>query len=402
MSNNAPIGSPQQPFREMDLHFLMRALAGKQALTEHMMIAVRGDHWHLALSLIQRELGVEQPSRIRALVDFVVKSLYRSVPDGVDVGSTLVEDLPMPWGEKSDVVVSWADTEDELRKEVDSIRACLDALGLFHVEGQHRLQEVHAEHVSLGVGEVSVKLDRDKHLFSASGNFKVGRILSLLGHVIPGLGKTEIGGKINLRLPYKDSREKFIAALMALQWQSNDKLPTCSELHKFRQKLNKADLDPQELQEDWKDIVLPSQEFLKRSMAAIDRELRPAFSVHPSGKAKVYERTYDMALRAVQNRHFEDAIECVQDIQYPGPVIRRAMGENYYLFAANVIMQAQIGWFEQDLERTLKERFGLDLQRGPESPTPPPGDPPAGPSPGCDPQGSSPSNGPSRPRRPRP
>jgi len=400
MSNNAPIGSPQQPFREMDLHFLMRALAGKQALTEHMMIAVRGNHWHLALSLIQRELGVEQPSRTRKLVDYVLHGLHRDVPDGVDAGSTLVEDLPMPWGEKSDVVVSWADTEDELRKEVDSIRACLDALGLFHVEGQHRLQEVHAEHVSLGVGEVSVKLDRDKHLFSASGNFKVGRILSLLGHVIPGLGKTEIGGKINLRLPYKDSREKFIAALMALQWQSNGKLRTCSELHKFRQNLNDEDVNAQRLQKYWEEVVLPSQEFLKRSMAAIDRELRPAFSVHPAGK--VYEMTYDMALSAVQNGRFEKAIKYVQDIQYPGPVIRRAMGENYYLFAANVIMQAQIGWFEQDLERALKERFGLDLQRGPESPTPTPGNPPAGPSPGCDPQGSSPSNGPSRPRRPRP
>jgi len=137
-------------------------------------------------------------------------------------------------------------------------------------------------------------------------------------------------------------------------------------------------------------------------MAAIDRELRPAFSVRPAGKVKVYEMTYDMALSAVQNGRFEDAIEYVQDIQYAGPAISQAMGENYYLFAANVIMQAQIGWFEQDLERALKERFGLDLQRDPESPTPPPGNPPAGPSPGCDPQGSSSSNGPSRPRRPRP
>jgi len=395
MSVTAPIGSPQQPLREGDLRDLVRAMAKKQAISEHMMIAVRGDRWHLALSLIQMELGVESPSRTRKLVEFVVKGLYRDVPDGADAGSTLVEDLPMPWGEKSDVVLSWADSKRQLRKEVDSIRVCLDALGLFDTEEQHWLQELHIEHLFYRAGEVSIKLDRDKHLFSASGNLKNGRILALLEHVVPGLGKKRNGGR-------RDPWERFLAALTTLQTQSNGNLAASSELVALRKRLSEPDIDAQAIQRMWKTTVKPAQAFLSHSMAAIDRELRPAFSVHPSGKAKVYERTYDMALRAVQNRHFEDAIEYVQDIKYAGPVIRRAMGENYYLFAANVIMQAQIGWFEQDLERALKERFGLDLQRGPESPTPTPGNPPAGPSPGCDPQGSSPSGGPSRPRRPQP
>jgi hypothetical protein len=326
-----------------------------------MMIAVRGNRWHLALSMIQKELGVEQPSRTRKLVDYVLHGLSRDVPDGADAGSTLVVDLPMPWGESSDVVVSWADSKEQLRKEVDSIRSCLDALGIFNTEEQHRLQELHADHLPIGVGDVSVQLDRDKHLFSATGNFKVGRILAWLGHAIPGMGKTEIGGTINLRLPYQDSREKFIAALMALQWQSSGKLRTCSELQLMRGDWRKSDLTPEQLQAQWEKAVLPAREFLEQSLAAIDREMRRAFSVHPVGG--VYELSYDLILRSMKSGHFEDAVETLPHIQYPGPVIRRAMGENYYLFAANVIMQAQIAWFERDLEQVLKERFGQALRR---------------------------------------
>jgi hypothetical protein len=393
MSVTAPIGSPQQPLREGDLRDLVRAMAKKQAISEHMMIAVRGDRWHLALSLIQRELGVEQPSRIRTLDEFVVKGLYRDVPDGADAGSTLVEDLPMPWGEKADVVLSWADSKRQLRKEVDSIRACLDALGLFDTEEQHWLQELHIEHFFYRAGEVSIKLDRDKHPFSASGNLKNGRILALLEHVVPGLGKRRNGGR-------RDPWERFLAAITNLQMQSNGNLAASSELVALRKRLSEPDIDAQAIQRMWETDVKPAQAFLSQAMVAVDKEMRRAYGVHPVGKHR--ELLYDMALQKVRNRNFEGAIRTVKALQHPGPAISRAMGENYYLFAANVIMQAQIGWFERDLERTLKERFGLDLQRDPESPTPPPGNPPAGPSPGCDPQGSSPSGGPSRPRRPQP
>lgn len=361
MSNTAPIGSPQQPLTEMDLHFVMRALAKKQALTEHMVIAARENRWHLALSLIQKELGIEPPSRTRKIVEYVLHGLRRDVPDGEDAGSTLVEDLPMPWGDTTDVVVSWADSMEQLQKEVSSIRSCLDALGLFNTEGQHKLQEVHAEHLNLGVGEVLIHLDRDKHEFSATGNLQVGRLLSLLGHIVPGLGKTAVGGTVNLRLPYKDSREKFIAALMALQWQSNGALATCSDLQNLRDEWKNPDVDAAYLQAQYEKTVLPARNFLKTALAAVDREMCRAFSVHPVGER--YALSYRLILRSLEAGHYEDAITGLSHVQYPGPKIRQAMGENFYLFAANVIMQAQIAGFERDLERVLQDRFGQTLRR---------------------------------------
>ena len=334
MSNTAPIGSPQQPLTEMDLHFVMRALAKKQALTEHMVIAARENRWHLALSLIQKELGIEPPSRTRKIVDYVLHGLRRDVPDGEDAGSTLVEDLPMPWGDTTDVVVSWADSMEQLQKEVSSIRSCLDALGLFNTEGQHKLQEVHAEHLNLGVGEVSIHLDRDQREFSATGN---------------------------LRLPYKDSREQFIAALMALQWQSNGALATCGDLQNPRDEWKNPDVDAAYLQAQYEKTVLPARNFLKTALAAIDREMCRAFSVHPVGER--YALSYRLILRSLEAGHYEDAITGLSHVQYPGPKIRQAMGENFYLFVANVILQAQIAGFERDLERVLQDRFGQTLSR---------------------------------------
>lgn len=401
MSNSAPIGSPQQPLSEADLHLLMRALAKKQTLTEHMVIAARSNRWHLALSLIQKELGVEQPSGSRKLVDYVLHGLHRDVPDGTDAGSTLVEDLPMPWGGETDVVVSWADSMEQLQKEVASIRSCLDALGLFNTEEQHKLQELHADHLNLGVGEVSVELDRDKHQFSAKGDLKVGKVLSLLGHVIPGLGKTEIGGTLNLRLPYKDSREKFVAALMALQWQSNGALPECNKLRMARQDWTSDSLDAEELQRQWEQEVLPAKIFLQKSLQAIDREMRPAFTVHPVGERD--EMYYDFCLKGMASGDYKRSIELLSRIQHSGLPVQQAMGENFFLFAANVIMQAQIAWFERDLEHVLKARFGQDLRRDAESPTTPPAIPTSGPSPSCQPPASPPSTGQAhRLRRPRP
>lgn len=396
MSNTAPIGSQQQPFTEKDLHFLMRALAKKQALTEHMVIAARSNRWHLALSLIQKELGVEQPSQTRKIVDYVLHGLHRDVPDGADAGSTMIEDLAMPWGGTTDVVVSWADSMEQLQKEVASIRSCLDALGLFNTEEQHKLQELHAEHLNLGVGEVSVELDRDKHQFSAKGNLKIGRVLALLGHVIPGLGKTEIGGTLNLRLPYEDSREKFVAALMALQWQSNGALPECNKLQVARQDWASNSLDAEEMQRQWEREVLPAKAFLQQSMVVVDREMRSAFQVHPVGEKD--EMYYDFCLKGLASGDYERSIDLLDRIQHSGLPVQQAMGENYYLFAANVIMQAQIARFEQDLERVMKDRFGQTLRRdpvaeaAPSSPMPPTVDAPAA---------SQPSTG-ARPRRPRP
>jgi hypothetical protein len=370
-NNNAPIGSPWQLLREGDLHFLVRAMAKKQALSEHMVINVRGNPWHLALSLVRKELEVEPPSRIRTLADFVVKGLHRNVPYG-DAGSTRIEDLPMPWDEDLDVVLSWADSMRQLREEVRRIRVCLDTLGLFHADGQSRLRDLHVKHLFFGMGEVSMQLDRDKHRFSGRGSFRPGRILTWLRRAMPGLGKRGNGGK-------QDSWERFLAAFTALQPQSDWMVAPSSLLVSFEETLPRSYVDATTIQRMWETTVQPAQAFLSHAMAAIDRELRPAFSVHPAGKR--HERTYDMALRAVRNGHFEDAIQLVQHIRSAGPVFGQAMGENYYRFAANVIMQAQVGWLEQDIERTLRDRFGRGLRRHTQSPTPLPANRPARPSP---------------------
>ena len=358
--NQEPIGSSQQPMTEADLHQIMRSLAKAQSLTEHMLIEARGNRWHVALSLLRRDIDADQRSRTRKIVDFLLHGLRRDAPDGVDVGGTLVEDLPLPNRIPSDVVVSWADSKEELRREVESIRGCLDALGIFNEEEQKVLQEVHVEHANLGLGEVSVKLDKEHHQLQASGDLKIGRLLALVGHYVPGLGKANIGGTLNFRSPYNDSRDKFVAALMALQVQSGDRLATCSEMHQYRNTLHDPDLKAEKLQNLF-DTVDQGMSFLRESLQAIDREMTKAYQVMETGSRHKF--FYDVCMQSLEHGKYAEAIELLERIQHPSLPIKQAMGENFYLFAANVIMQAQLAAFGEDLARVAKDRFGVDLQK---------------------------------------
>ncbi len=232
-------------------------------------------------------------------------------------------------------------------------------MGIFNEEGHKKLQELHIDHLDVVLGEGSIKFDHKKHEFSASGNLRIGKIFSLLGYIVPGLAKAEIGGTINHRIPFKDSRDKFIAALLALQLQSNGQLYTCSELQHNRELLAEKEVTVEDLQKRWKKTQ-QSIAYLQETLTVIDSEMSKAYAAHPMGYSD--KVSYDVCLRAVRAGQYASAIRLLDEIQHPLIPVKQAMGENYYLFAANVIMQAQIGMFQEDLQRVLKDRFSIDPQ----------------------------------------
>ncbi len=360
------IGGFDSFIQEKDLHDLMRELAKYQSLTEHMVMKARGIHWDLAISLLRRELREDHRSAVRRMVDFVINGLPRDVPRSKDVGSTLVEDLAVPNVGTRDVVVSWANSEKDLVQEVTSIRTCLDTLGIFDEQEQKKLQEVHAKVGIQQVGEISVQMDREHHTLSTSGNLKLGPLLTLMGQMIPGLQNLRLGATVSHPIPFNDSRDKFIAAVLALEIQSKGVLPSCTNLKNYREKWSDPqDLTVDELKNQWIKSER-AKTYLEKTMAAVDQKMRLAYTAHEEGRFE--QDTYNICLRALRNRRYQYAIKYMEEVKSTLIPIKSAMGENYYLFAANVIMQAQIGMFQEDLQCVLKDRFGIDPQDLPSGP----------------------------------
>lgn len=363
---------------ESDLQAFLQTLSNAQALTGRMMIAVRKDRWHVAVSLLRKDLGLDPEHRswTRRMADFVAQSLRRAPSDDVEAGSTLVEDLPIAGGiGLSDVVVSWADSGTELEKEVNSIRACLDALGIFDADGQKMVEELHGDAAVPSVGDISVQYDRVKHETRIGGNLNLGTVLAALGHLLPGsgggvaelgdtvssVGKFQMGGTVKLKMAYRDSREQFIGALLALQLDAGGRLRTCAELQEFRAEWNDSRMTAEKLQQEWTNTIQPARAFLEKSLTAIDAQMQPAYTVHPMGGSD--KLIYQHCMDSVQHGDFTAAIRTLERIQHPLIPIKKAIGDTFYLFAANVVMQAQIARFEDDLEHVLQERFGQTLHR---------------------------------------
>jgi hypothetical protein len=347
-----PIGNIGQPFREQDLRDLLHALAEKQGITEQLVISTRTGVWHAGISKLRRVTSQKTRELIRGMAHFVAEGLHRDTTAGLgfdvheDSGSILVEDLrlygPKRLSERWDVVVSWGASRKDLDREIDSVRACLDALGIFD-DTELRVQDLHGR-AKTWVGDVMVQEDRVHHERTVSGKLNISRIAAAMGHVIPGLSKLEIGGKVKTRIPYEDSREKFIAALMALQWQSNGTLPECTELSSLRDRAPAASL---EILQALQTKMTEANAFLKRSMEALDHRMQEALLADP--RAGFTALDYQACQEGLERGEYEYAIRSMEAVQRTAPRVREAMGENYYLFAANVIMQAQIAWFEQDL-----------------------------------------------------
>jgi hypothetical protein len=379
------VNSLAQPMTQQDLHNLIRQLASKQTLAERMMVTSRHGGWHLAFSLLKKEYETEPRSVIRRMAEYVVESLHRNKQDDEDTGSFLMEDLSIQGPgstDPQDVVVSWGQKPEDLEKEVLSIRRCLDTLGIFDTQGTRDFG-VHADTGETPVGQVSFRYENATHEVRTSAHLRLQSIMAALGHVLPGMGKAEIGGHVNFRIPFQDSREKFIAALLALQLQSNGQLVGCSDLCRERDKLSKIG-EPADLQKKWEQIVVPGQTYLKNVLAALDDQMRTAFDAHPSsrGRSLMY---YEQCLSALEHGNLEFAVARLDNVRRLALPVQKAMGENYYLFAANVIMQGQLQMLGTDIDKTLQDRFGVSLldvrsrapQNAPDdplpvSPTPPP------------------------------
>lgn len=372
------INHPDQPMTQQDLHNLILQLAAKQTLAEKMMVKYRYGGWHLALSLLKKEYETEPRGVIRRMAEYVVESLHRDKQDDEDTGSFLMEDLSIQGPGSTDVrdvVVSWGQKPEDLEKEIISIRRCLDTLGIFDTQGTRDFG-VHADTGETPVGQVSFRFENATHEVRASGHLRLRSIMTALGHVLPGMGKAEIGGHTSFRIPFQDSREKFIAALLALQLQSDEKLIGCSGLCRERDKLSNIE-EPALLKEKWEQIVVPGRTYLKNILAAMDDQMRTAFDAHPSsrGRSLMY---YEQCLSALERGNLELAIKELDSVRRLALPVQKAMGENYYLFAANVIMQAQLQMLEKDIDKTLQDRFGVSLlevrsrssQNAPDAPLP--------------------------------
>lgn len=377
----AHIGTLDQPFTSKDLHDLMLDLAGKQEIAERLVISMRTGKWHARISKLRRVGGEKAREVIRSLARFVAEDLSTGGDAPRDAGSILVEDLalrgPEAISDLWDVVVSWGADRKQLEAEVESIRSCLDALGIFD-DSQSAVQEWHGK-ASIGKSGIEVSEDLVKHERSISAGLNVSRLLAAMGHVVPGLN-LEIGGKVNSRIPFQDSREKFIAALLALQMQSGGALRTCTDLSDGRAAM--ATMGAQDLQERWENYVRNGQKFLQRAMQSVDEQMRRAFSVYPQDQVSLMY--YEQCLRALQEDRPSFAISTMSELgRFSLLPIKKAMGENYYLFAANVVMQVQLQMFEKELEKNLQERFGVDLLKTPPKPLAELAAPP--PNPSCSP-----------------
>lgn len=386
--NAYPIGTLGQPVTPVVLHDLMRELAAHQALSEQMMITSRHGGWHLALSKLRKKIDPEHQTALRKIADFVLNALGRDKKDGEDTGSILVEDLAIegPQSRKlQDVVVSWGADHKLLEKEVQSIRHCLDTLGIFD---EHPFADagLHADTGETVIGQFGVRYENKSRQMQMSGKLKLQALLGAMGHYLPGMGKAEVGGHISMRIPFQDTREKFIAAMLGLQLQSRGELAECSTLCEAREALGEK--DAQRLQDEWDRTVQHGLAYLTQTFSALDEPMRRAFLVGP--RSDLAEMYYEGCLRALNDGRLSLAIMEMENLKRVTLPIQEAMGENYYLFAAAVIMQVQLKLFEQDLDKTLQERFGVQLLKvsptpvhkpaggsspNPNSPTPPP--PPA-------------------------
>ena len=361
--NQFPIGSLDQPVTPKVLHDLMRELAAHQKVTENMLITSRHGGWHLALSKLRMKIVPEHRNVLRRMARFVVDALGREKEDGEDAGSILVEDLPLEGPQSTqlrDVVVSWGGNPKDLEKEVQSIRNCLNTLGIFD-EHEFADVEVHADTGDTVIGQFGVRYENKSRQVQMSAKFKLQAILGALGHYVPGLGKADIGGQFSMRIPFQDTREKFIAAMLALQLQSRGDLAECAELCHERGQFSQ--LSAEELQYDWERMVHKGREYLEQMLATLDEPMRRAFQAGP--RTDIAEMYYERCLRALEDGRMSLAISDMEGLKHVTLPIQKAMGENYYLFAATVIMRVQLAMFEQDLENTLRDRFGVQLLKVP-------------------------------------
>ncbi len=364
--NQFPIGSLDQPVTPKVLHDLMRELAAHQKVTENMLITSRHGGWHLALSKLRKKIVPEHKNVLRRMAGFVLDALGREKEDGEDAGSILVEDLPLEGPQSTqlrDVVVSWGGNPKDLEKEVQSIRNCLNTLGIFD-EHEFADVEVHADTGDTVIGQFGVRYENKSRQVQMSAKLKLQAVLGALGHYVPGLGKADIGGQFSMRIPFQDTREKFIAAMLALQLQSRGDLAECAELCHERDQFPHLSAD--ELQQDGARMVHKGRAYLDQTLATLDEPLRRAFQVGP--RTEIAEMYYERCLQALADGRISLAIADMESLKHVTLPIQKAMGENYYLFAATVIMQVQLTMFEQDLDKTLQDRFGVQLLKVASSP----------------------------------
>lgn len=330
-----------------ELQRLLVALSEKQALTTKMMIAAKHQKWHVALSLLNPS---DDRSFVRKLADYVVRLGYPGA-DGTDTGSSVVENVPVQ-GKLSDVVVSWSHSESELKREVGNIRSCLDVLGIFDQAGQYRLENAHVTAKVLGFGEVSVEMDRQKRQWTAKGDLNLSSLLAMVHHLVPGLVKLQIGGAWQKPMAETDSRDQLVGAILALQLQSHGAVPTCSEMLDLRANWYDPDYPVHAMEQRWNDTILPAKAFLAETFKALEHHLWDAAEICPVER---YRNEYATFLQMIREGHWDTVVRMLPNIERT--IAPYASDHSFSLFAANVLMQAQIGRFENKLTEVLQARL---------------------------------------------
>ncbi len=308
---------------------------------------------HVALSVLKNEVEEPKKTLVRSIGRMIANVFHGDWRDEGDPENTLVEDLPIKNGVLRDVVVSWARDAGKLKKEVDTIRACLDHAGVldntifkdFTVDGD----------VSTPIAGVKVQYDNQNCQAKVDGNLHLGKIMAaaqMLHIPIPASCKADLDLHFQTHIPYDDPRSKFIAAMLAVQLQSKAVDLTCQRIESHRKNIASAPDDALLLHGTMEEFVHPAKGYLLNAIAATRKELDRACSVHPSGKLTLVE--VDAAVRSVMERNYEGAFTLVESVENASLPVRDAMGDNFYLFAAQIYLLSQVNELENDLKSRLK------------------------------------------------
>lgn len=360
-----------------EIHDLMRAIASSQALAERMVLTGNGGKWHAALSVLKNEVEEPKKTLVRSIGRMIANVFHGDWRDEGDPENTLVEDLPIKNGVLRDVVVSWARDAGKLKKEVDTIRACLDHAGVldntifkdFTVDSD----------VSTPIAGVKVQYDNQNRQAKVDGNLHLGKIMAaaqMLHIPIPASWKADLDLHFQMHIPHDDPRSKFIAAMLAVQLQSKAVDLTCQRIESHRKNIASTPDDALLLHGIMEEFVHPAKGYLLNAIAATRKELDRACSVHPSGKLTLVE--VDAAARSVMERNYEGAFALVESVENASPgrfAMKRIENPVVALDLDGVLLDFESAWrqcAEDALGRVIESihlgrRFGMTAQRMPGS-----------------------------------
>lgn len=310
---------------------LVAALAKNQALAEHFILESASNRWHVAVTVLRKELSERRPGR--AFGRFLA-----AISGGTSAVSDFIEDLRIAPGGDHDAVVSWAKSPKALIEEVKIIRACLDHAGWFDATATSSLKIK----ASLEAGPFNVQVNGENNTVRTQARFGLAGLFKKFS--IP------LDANLDMEwvksIEHKDSRAKLLAAILSVESQSGDANVTCENINKIRALLKQDGPGPQYVEEARKTVIPRMAGYLKGVMDSIEPDIRRVTEVR-GDSGKWYYSLFKGITDEINAGNYEKSLLIVEMLGHAPLPLADSLDPMLDLIAATAILLIQV----HDLEK---------------------------------------------------